>query len=103
MQPGRQRYGFFTCENGGVFDDLMISRYGDALLVVCNAARKAEDEALLRAGLAEACEIERLDRALIALQGPKAAEVLAELAPDLGDMRFMDAREDGRFAARQAM
>ncbi len=93
LAPGRQRYGFFTCENGGVFDDLMISRYGDALLVVCNAARKAEDEALLRARLSEACEIERLDRALIALQGPKAAEVLTELAPDLGDTRFMDARK----------
>ena len=99
LAPGRQRYGFFTCENGGVFDDLMISRYGDALLVVCNAARKAEDEALLRAGISEACEIERLDRALIALQGPKAAEVLLELAPDLGDMRFMDARKTAICAA----
>jgi aminomethyltransferase len=99
LKPGRQRYGFLTCENGGVFDDLMISRYGDALLVVCNAARKAEDEALLRAGLAQTCEIERLDRALIAVQGPKAAEVLTGLAPDLGDMRFMDARRTAICAA----
>jgi len=93
LASGRQRYGFFTCENGGVFDDLMITRYGDALLVVCNAARKAEDEALLRARISSVCEIERLDRALLALQGPRAGEALSGLAPEVCDMRFMDARE----------
>ncbi len=93
LKPGRQRYGFLTCDNGGVFDDLMIARYGDALLIICNAARKAEDESLLRAGLLSLCDIETLDRGLIALQGPRAAEALTTLAPDVGDMRFMDARE----------
>ncbi len=93
LTPGRQRYGFLTCDNGGVFDDLMISRHGDALLVVCNAARKAEDEALLRARLSGSCEIETLDRGLIALQGPRAEEALSKLAPEVRDMRFMDARE----------
>ena len=93
LAPGRQRYGFLTCENGGVFDDLMISRYGDALLIVCNAARKAEDEALLRARLSASCEIETLDRALIALQGPRAEEALSGLAPEVREMRFMDVRE----------
>jgi glycine cleavage system T protein (aminomethyltransferase) len=93
LAPARQRYGFLTCENGGIFDDLMISRHSDALLVVCNAARKAEDEALLRARLSGACEIETLDRALIALQGPRAEEALSGLAPEVHDMRFMDARE----------
>jgi len=93
LAPGRQRYGFLTCENGGIFDDLMIARYGDALLVVCNAARKASDEALLRARLSSVCEIATLDRALFALQGPRAGEVLSHLAPEVHDMRFMDARE----------
>ncbi|MGA9598693.1 MAG: glycine cleavage system aminomethyltransferase GcvT [Methylocystis sp.] len=93
LTPGRQRYGFLTCENGGVFDDLMISRYGDALLIVCNAARKAEDEALLRARLSASCEIETLGRALIALQGPRAEEALSSLAPEVREMRFMDARQ----------
>ena len=93
LAPGRQRYGFLTCENGGVFDDLMISRYGDALLIVCNAARKAEDEALLRAHLSASCDIETLDRALIALQGPRAEEALSSLAPEVREMRFMDARQ----------
>ena len=93
LAPGRQRYGFLTCEKGGVFDDLMISRYGDALLIVCNAARKAEDEALLRARLSASCEIETLDRALIALQGPRAGEALSGLAPEVREMRFMDARQ----------
>jgi aminomethyltransferase len=93
LAPGRQRYGFFTCDNGGIGDDLMIARYGDALFIVCNAARKADDEALLRARLSGACAIETLDRALIALQGPRAEAALATLAPDLGATRFMDARE----------
>ena len=93
LAPVRQRYGFLTCEKGGVFDDLMISRYGDALLIVCNAARKAEDEALLRARLSASCEIETLDRALIALQGPRAGEALSGLAPEVREMRFMDARQ----------
>jgi aminomethyltransferase len=60
---------------------------------VVNAARKGFDQAHLREHLSEACEIEPLaDRALIALQGPAAEQVLAGLAPDVAGMRFMDAR-----------
>ncbi|ARN80208.1 glycine cleavage system aminomethyltransferase GcvT [Methylocystis bryophila] len=93
LAPGRQRYGFLTCENGGISDDLMIARYDDSVLIICNAARKAEDEASLRARLSDACEIDTIERGLIALQGPRAAEALLGLAPEVGDMRFMDARE----------
>ncbi|MGL4396923.1 MAG: glycine cleavage system aminomethyltransferase GcvT [Hyphomicrobium sp.] len=93
LSPGRQRYAFFTDENGGILDDLMVAHRGDHLLLVVNAACKAADEAHLRAALSEDCEIERLDRALIALQGPKAEAALARLAPECADMRFMDVRE----------
>jgi len=90
---GRQRYTLFTNAAGGVLDDLMVANPGDHLLLVVNAARKAADEAHLRARLSDRCLIEPLsDRALVALQGPRAEDVLAALAPDIRGMRFMDVR-----------
>lgn len=90
LGEGRQRYGFFTNDKGGILDDLMIANRGDHLLLVVNAACKAADEAHLRRHLSGTCEIEVLDRALIALQGPTAAKSLAILAPACAAMRFMD-------------
>ena len=90
LKPGRQRYALFTNGQGGILDDLMVAHGGDHLSLVVNAACKDLDEANLRANLSETCEIERLDRALIALQGPKAESVLAEFAPACINMRFMD-------------
>ncbi len=73
VAPGRQRYAQFTNTAGGMLDDLMVANFGDHLFLVVNAACKTEDEAHLRAHLSDACVIESLaDRALIALQGPKA-------------------------------
>ncbi|HET9069003.1 MAG TPA: glycine cleavage system aminomethyltransferase GcvT [Amaricoccus sp.] len=92
LAPGRQRYGFFTDDAGGILDDLMVANRGDHLLLVVNAACKAADLAHLQAGLAGACEVEPLERGLLALQGPKAAEVLGRLSADAGGMRFMDVR-----------
>jgi aminomethyltransferase len=91
VAPGRQRYAQFTNTEGGILDDLMVANFGDHLFLVVNAACKAEDEAHLRAHLSEACVIESLaDRALIALQGPKAEQVLARFCADVTAMRFMD-------------
>lgn len=92
LLPGRQRYALFTNESGGILDDLMIAHRGDHLLLVVNAACKAADEAHLREHLSETCEIEPLDRALVALQGPKAEAALARHAPQCVDMAFMDVR-----------
>jgi len=91
LPTGRQRYGFFTGERGGILDDLMVTNRGDHLLLVVNAARKAHDLAHLGAGL-DGVEVEPLDRGLIALQGPTAEAALAELSPDVRGMRFMDVR-----------
>jgi aminomethyltransferase len=92
LAPGRQRYAQFTNENGGILDDLMVANFGDHLFLVVNAACKAEDEAHLRQHLSHTCIIEPLpDRALIALQGPKAADVLASFCPEAPAMKFMDA------------
>jgi len=92
LAPGRLRYAFFTNAHGGILDDLMVANCGDHLLLVVNAACKATDEAHLRGQLGKECEVERLDRALIALQGPRAETALAILAPECTSMRFMDVR-----------
>ena len=79
VAAGRQRYAQFTNEAGGILDDLMVANFGDHLFLVVNAACKEADEAHLRTHLSDACVIEALiDRALLALQGPKAESVLAK-------------------------
>ncbi len=93
LHPGRQRYALFTVDGGGISDDLMVANAGSYLFLVVNASRKTEDEALLRAGLEDVCEVDVLaDRALLALQGPLAEAALSPYAPGVASMRFMDAR-----------
>ncbi len=91
LKPGRQRYTVLTNERGGVRDDLMVSHAGDHLLAVVNAACKRDDLAHLQKVLGLDALLDE-ERALLALQGPRAAEVLVKHAPDVADMRFMDAR-----------
>ncbi|MEZ5260617.1 MAG: glycine cleavage system aminomethyltransferase GcvT [Acidimicrobiales bacterium] len=89
VAPGRIKYSFFTNDAGGIIDDVMITKRSDtALRLVLNAATTDADLAHLRAQLPPDCVISpRRDLALVALQGPKAAAVLArfdETADDLG-------------------
>jgi aminomethyltransferase len=94
LKPGRQRYGLFTNEAGGILDDLMFANLSDRLFLVVNAACKTADVAHLEAALGEHCSVEPLDdRGLIALQGPGAEAALAALAPAVAAMRFMDVAE----------
>lgn len=87
----KQRYAFFTNEEGGIMDDLMVANFGDHLFVVVNAACKEQDIAHLQAHLPKGVELEVIeDRALLALQGPKAADVLSRLQPAVANMLFMD-------------
>jgi aminomethyltransferase len=93
LAPGRQRYSLLLNKNGGVIDDLMAARPDDeGLFVVVNGACKEGDFKVIDNELAGQVQITRLeDRALLALQGPDAAAVLAEHAPDAATMVFMDA------------
>src|SRR5476651_2465192 len=99
LAPGRQRYTQFLNAEGGIVDDLMVTRPVDGdgcLFLVVNASRKGVDFDLLRANLPPDIRLTILDsRALIALQGPQAAKALARLAadPSLETMPFMSARE----------
>ena len=93
LKPGRQRYGFFTNEAGGILDDLMVAHGGEHFLMVVNASRKDADFAHMQAQLPKSVHTTLLeDRALLALQGPEAVTVLARHAPEMAGMRFMDAR-----------
>lgn len=90
LKPGRTRYTQFTNDAGGILDDLMVTRGEDRLYLVVNAACREADLALLSAGLPADVSIEPLqERALIALQGPKAAEVLARFVPEVATIPFM--------------
>jgi len=92
LPVGMQRYALFTNDDGGILDDLMVARLADdELFLVVNAACKEQDLRHLQQHLEGLCEVESLfdSRALLALQGPAAARVLARLAPEVTGMTFM--------------
>ena len=92
LKPGRVRYSLLLTEDGGIVDDLMVTNTGDHLYVVVNGATKWDDLVYLREQLPAATEIRHLqDHALLALQGPKAAEALERLVPGVSDLTFMQA------------
>ncbi|MDA9556964.1 glycine cleavage system aminomethyltransferase GcvT [Vibrio sp.] len=94
LPSGSQRYAFFTNEQGGIMDDLMVANLGSELFVVVNAACKEQDIAHLESNLPSDVELEIIhDRALLALQGPQAAKVLARFNPDVEKMLFMDVQK----------
>lgn len=91
LAQGRQRYGLFTDDTGGILDDLMFANRGDHLFVVVNASRADHDIAHMRQHLADVAQVIPVtDRALVALQGPQAEAALAAHAPGTAAMRFMD-------------
>src|SRR6056297_2409092 len=93
LREGAQRYAFFTSETGGLLDDLMVTRKPGHLYLVVNAARREHDLAHLRRGLPE-CSVEDIaDRALLALQGPRAEAALARIAPEAAPLGFMETME----------
>ena len=94
LAEGKQRYALFTNDDGGILDDLMVTRRADHFFLVVNASCKEADTAHLRARIGSRCTIEPMpDRALLALQGPKAATVMARLAPNLAQLTFMSGAE----------
>jgi len=91
LKPGRQRYTLLTNEAGGILDDLMVGNPGGGpLFLVVNASRKDVDFTHIAANLPDGVRLTPLpDRALLALQGPRAAAVLARLCPPVAAMSFM--------------
>ncbi|MGE0667276.1 MAG: glycine cleavage system aminomethyltransferase GcvT [Sphingomonadales bacterium] len=93
LKVGRQRYTLFTNARGGIMDDLMVTRRETDLFVVVNAGCKHEDLAHLKAHLPPGTVAMIEDRALVALQGPKAVEVIGRLDARIRTVPFMGACE----------
>lgn len=92
LKEGRMRYSLLLASDGGVLDDLMVTAAPTGLYVVVNGAVKHQDIAYLRANLPAGIEINHLeDRALLALQGPKAVEAIARIVPGVDQLYFMEA------------
>ena len=95
MAAGQQRYGFFTNDQGGILDDLMLTRHqaGDHTewLLIVNASNKDADTAHLSSRIGQRCTVQpRPDLALLALQGPLAVNALARLNPAVAELGFMN-------------
>lgn len=93
LPQGKMRYTLLLNDRGGIIDDLMVTQRGDHLFLVVNAACKDGDFEHISRRLAGKVALERLEnRALLALQGPAAAGVMARLAPGSASMAFMTAQ-----------
>jgi aminomethyltransferase len=104
LKPNQQRYSQLLADDGGILDDLMVTRVGAPghegwLYLVVNASMKEADYAHIQARLPKGVSLNRKDGlALMALQGPSAEGVLAKLAPAVADLPFMmsaDVQIDG--------
>ena len=97
LEPGQIRYSQLTNPEGGIIDDLMITHpQGEdgRLMLVVNASRKAVDYDWLRQNLGAGVALETIeDRGLVALQGPKAAEVMARHCQPVPELAFMTAAQ----------
>ena len=92
LTEGKMRYSLLLGDDGGVLDDLMITATPTGLYLVVNGAVKYEDLAYLRGELPDEITINHMDdRALLALQGPKAAAALARVVPGVERLYFMEA------------
>jgi aminomethyltransferase len=97
LKPGQQRYSQLLTDDGGIIDDLMVTRSADAdddgsLMLVVNASRKDVDYAHIAQRLPDDVRLEPMpERALLALQGPAAKDVMAKLSDFAAALPFMGA------------
>ncbi|CAN7484117.1 glycine cleavage system aminomethyltransferase GcvT [Variovorax paradoxus] len=91
LAPGKQRYGLLLNDEGGILDDLMFFNEGHgSIFVIVNGACKVADIAHIRQKIGARCDLQPMpDHALLALQGPQAAAVLAQLSPGIERFVFM--------------
>lgn len=90
LSEGKARYSFFTNADGGIMDDLIVSNAGDHLFVVVNASMREQDIAHMTDNLTGVDVVELTDRALIAVQGPFAEQVVASMVPVAAGLKFME-------------
>ncbi|TPE61412.1 glycine cleavage system aminomethyltransferase GcvT [Sandaracinobacter neustonicus] len=94
LAAGRMRYSLLLADDGGILDDLMVTNTGSRFYLVVNGATKHDDIAHMRARLPAGLTLTHMeDAALLALQGPKAVEVMLRLGvtPEFPDIPAIDA------------
>jgi aminomethyltransferase len=90
LAPGRQRYGLLLTPEGTIIDDLMFVNRGADLFAIVNGACKAVDIRHIRESIGSRCRVVPMpERALLALQGPRAVEALSRLVPGVEKLVFM--------------
>jgi aminomethyltransferase len=100
LADNRMRYSLLLADNGGILDDLMVTRRADGIYVVVNGATKYDDIGYLLDHLPDEVTINLMDeQALLALQGPRAVDALTRLVPGVENLVFMTA---GAFEWRDA-
>ena len=92
LKDGRLRYSMLLGEDGGIIDDLMVTRRGEHFYLVVNGATKAGDIEQFERRLPREIAFDHMkEQALLALQGPAAAAVLDTLVPGVAELSFMQA------------
>jgi aminomethyltransferase len=93
LAVGKQRYGLLLTDQGTIIDDLMFVNRGDDIFVIVNGACKAGDLAHVQQRIGSRCEVIPMpERALLALQGPKAVDAIRRLLPGIEQLVFMTGR-----------
>ena len=90
LPVGKQRYGLLLTEEGTIIDDLMFVNRGSDIFVIVNGACKVNDIAHIQARIGARCQVIPMpERALLALQGPKAVDALSRMVLGVGKLVFM--------------
>jgi aminomethyltransferase len=92
LKSGAQKYTVLTNSEGGIIDDIIITRTDSGLMIIVNAACKDKDFEHLKRHLSGKCNFkELLDYALFAIQGPAAATIIGKFSADAAELSFMQA------------
>lgn len=90
LPVGKQRYGLLLTDEGTIIDDLMFVNRGTDIFVIVNGACKVNDIAHIQARIGSRCQVIPMpERALLALQGPKAIDALSRMVPGVEKLVFM--------------
>ena len=90
LKTNQSKYSFLMNDNGGIYDDLIITKIKDGYLIILNAACKNSDLKIIKEKLNDHYQLElKDDLSLIALQGPHAKNILGKVIPDVKNLKFM--------------
>ncbi len=94
LKKNQSKYSFLMNDNGGIYDDLIITKINNGYLIILNAACKNNDLKIIKKKLDNRYQLElKEDLSLIALQGPGAKNILEKVIPEINDLKFMNGKE----------